>query len=451
MRTALSIFIAMLVFAFPASVLGQDFRVETISEALRKEKKLDPFYQKVVSGSLPVVGSKTVTDNALIEAAWIVSKMLAGRDDVVKAMNESRVRVVVMAATEYTTDVPEHSRMKTKQFWDRRARGLGATPSNPAVSCGEENLLDYPGDPYPNENIFVHEFAHAIHGTGMNKVDPTFDRRLREAFEKAKERKLWANTYAATNRSEYWAEGVQCWFDDNAPPDSLHNDIRTRKQLLEYDPELAKLCKDVFGDNEWRYLRPTKRKPADRAHLTGYDSNRLPRFQWRDAQLIDKPLVTLDTAVGEIIVECDAKAAPEAVKNFLAIALNGGYHSGKITSSESGWLRATPKPKWLDQNAKRLDLTAVPAMKWIPSEGSVVWIHEGAGLGDFAIAIDGSAKAFANATLMGHVTKRMSLDNAIPIDHFTKGMALVKKIADGKSESGLLVSPVDLRRVIRTE
>ena len=430
-------FAALALLAVSSPAWGQTIRVDAIPDTLRKEKKLDPFYQKVVSGSLlPVVGSKTVTDNALIEAAWIVSKMLAGRADVVKAMNESRVRVVVMAATEYTTDVPEHSRMKTKQFWDRRARGLGATPSNPAVSCGEENLLGYPGDPYPNENIFVHEFAHAIHGTGMNKVDPTFDRRLREAFDKAKERKLWVNTYAATNRSEYWAEGVQCWFDDNAPPDSLHNDIRTRKQLLEYDPDLAKLCKEVFGENEWRYLRPTKRKPADRAHLTGYDPAQLPRFHWRNVPLIDKPLVTLDTAAGEIIVECDTKSAPEAIKNFLAIALNGGYHSGKFISAESGWIRATTKPNWIDQNAKRLDLTAVPAAKWIPAEGSIVWIHEGSGRGDFAIAIDGSAKAFDSTTPFGRVSK---------------GLELAKKIAAGKSDNGLLVSPIDLRRVIRTE
>jgi hypothetical protein len=418
-------------------LFAEDFQAGPIPEKLRQELKLADFYQKyVATADLPVVGSKVVTDQALAEAAWIVRQMLAGREDIIKAMRESRVRVVVMAATEYTTDVPEHSRLKTKQFWDRRARGLGATPSNPAVSCGEENLLDYPGDPYPNENIFVHEFAHAIHGTGMNKVDPTFDRRLREAFEKAKERKLWVNTYAATNRSEYWAEGVQCWFDDNAPDDSLHNDIRTRKQLLEYDPDLAKLCKEVFGDNDWRYLRPTKRKPADRAHLTDYDPAKLPRFRWRDAPLIDKPLVTLDTAAGEIVVECDAKASPEAVRNFLAIALNGGYHSGKFVSADSGWLRATSKPKWLDQNAKRINLDGVPVMEWKPIEGSVVWIRDGSGLGDFAIAFEGSAKR---------------LDNAVPIGRVTKGMELAKKIAASKAEKGLLVSPVDLRRVIRTE
>ena len=46
-------------------------------------------------------------------------------------------------------------------------RGLGATPSAPAVSCAEENLLEHPNDPYFEECICIHEFAHAIHQMGM--------------------------------------------------------------------------------------------------------------------------------------------------------------------------------------------------------------------------------------------------------------------------------------------
>ncbi|MFO0799841.1 MAG: hypothetical protein U0804_20410 [Gemmataceae bacterium] len=184
---------------------------EPIPDALRAELKLAPFYQRYAdAGGLPVVGSAEVSDHALAEAAWIVGRMLGERPDLVKAMRANRVRVAVMAATEYTTDLPEHANMKPKLYWDRRARGLGATRSNPVVSCGEENLLGYRGDPYPAENIFVHEFAHAIHGTGLSTTDPTFDRRLRAAYQAARDRGLWKNTYAATNAGEYWAEGVQC-------------------------------------------------------------------------------------------------------------------------------------------------------------------------------------------------------------------------------------------------
>ena len=125
--------------------------------------------------------------------------------------------------------------------------------------------MNFRRDPYPDENIFLHEFAHAIHSTGLNKIDPSFDERLKTAFSAAKDRGLWKNTYAATNRHEYWAEGVQSWFDDNAPPDALHNDVRTRDKLKDYDPGLSALCKEVFGDRPWRYLKPRDRSSKDRA------------------------------------------------------------------------------------------------------------------------------------------------------------------------------------------
>ena len=116
-----------------------------------------------------------------------------------------------MAWNEYTTDVPEHKHLQPRVFWDRRARGLGGSP----VSCGEENLLGYPGDPYSTENLLIHEFSHAVHGIAMQSLDPTFDTRLKEAFESARQKGLWKGTYAGQNRDEYWAEGAQDWFDNN--------------------------------------------------------------------------------------------------------------------------------------------------------------------------------------------------------------------------------------------
>jgi len=304
-------------------LLGRAADPGPISEKLRAEWKLDPFYQKQVDAGVLVVGSKLLSNNALAEAAWIVDRMLGNRPDIIKAMRENKVRVVVMAAGEFTTDVPEHSNLKPKLYWDRRARGLGATLSNPVVSCGEENLLGYAGDPYPKENIFVHEFAHAIHGTGLVKTDPMFDKKLRTAYQAALERGLWKNTYAATNHSEYWAEGVQCWFDDNAPADALHNEIRTRAKLKEYDTELAKLCKEVFGDGDWRYTRPAARKAEDRKHLVDYDIKKLPRFEWRVEPLHDKAKATVQTSLGDFDVDLDAKGSPEAVDRHA----RHGWHS----------------------------------------------------------------------------------------------------------------------------
>ena len=75
--------------------------------------------------------------------------------------------------------------------------------------------------------------------------------------------------YAGTNKAEYFAEGVQCWFDTNRTMDHDHNHIHTRDQLKSYDPGLAKLCEQVLGDSEWRFVSPRKRAGKD--HLQGYD------------------------------------------------------------------------------------------------------------------------------------------------------------------------------------
>ena len=50
------------------------------------------------------------------------------------------------------------------------------------------------------------------------------------------------------NPDEYWAEGVQSWFGLNDPPGPIHNYINTRTDLENYDPTLAGLIHEVFGD-----------------------------------------------------------------------------------------------------------------------------------------------------------------------------------------------------------
>lgn len=81
--------------------------------------------------------------------------------------------------------------------------------------------------------------------------------------------------YAHKNRSEYWAEGVQCWYDTNRTMDHDHNHIHTRKQLRTYDPHLAKLCEDVLGDSSWRFVSPRER--AGKGHLKEFDPTKSPK------------------------------------------------------------------------------------------------------------------------------------------------------------------------------
>lgn len=257
-------------------------QVNEVPESIRHSLDLDAFYQKHLDvGGFPVVGSEKVSDAAMLEAAWIIKKMVGHRPDLLRAMAENHTRMAVMAFDEYTTDIPEHRHLSPRVYWDRRARGLGATPRAPAVSCAEENLLGYPGDPYSTENICIHEFAHAIHEMGMVTLDPTFDDRLKTAYRRAKSNGLWSNTYAISNHKEYWAEAVQSWFDNNRDKDSQHNHVNTRQELIDYDPPLAELCREVFGDGSWKYEKPLQRPRQERSHLSKVDFEKLPRFKWR--------------------------------------------------------------------------------------------------------------------------------------------------------------------------
>lgn len=243
--------------------------------------KLSDFYQKYVNlRGFTIVSSAKVSDYALLEAAYLINDVLSDRQDILDALIANKVRFVVMACNELTTDVPEQSDMKPAKFWDKRARGLGPTRQRPVVSCGEENLLCYPGDPYHKENILIHEFAHAMHHMGLNSIDEHFDRRLKEAYDAAMEKGLWKDKYAASNRAEYFAEGVQSFFNDNRENDHDHNHVNTRKELTEYDPALAKIVQDVFGDKQWQYKKPFDRKPQNRKHLKGYNPKNAPTFAW---------------------------------------------------------------------------------------------------------------------------------------------------------------------------
>lgn len=233
--------------------------VGDVPKELRDRLKLDPFYQKHFDlAGMPILSSEKVSDNALIEAAYLIRQVLSNREDVLKEMVKNRVWFVVMAPTEMTTDVPEQRKMTPKDYWDKRARGLGGR----ITSCGEENLLNLKGDRYRNENILIHEFSHAIHRFGIGSLDKKFDSRLRETYKAAVDQSLWKDTYAASNHEEYWAEGVQSYFDCNNPPNrGVHNDVNTREKLKDYDPRLFELIDDSFKKPAFRYVRYDKRNP----------------------------------------------------------------------------------------------------------------------------------------------------------------------------------------------
>jgi len=210
------------------------------------------FYRKYVDvGGLPVVAAAVVDDEALVRAHEIVSSMLAGRPDVLRAMAIKSMYLIIIGKDQVYTDMPEYRNNPNPAYVNERVRGTGGRPT----SFGEENLLSLPIDRYDDESIAVHEFCHTI-DSALAGMDAGWRERLDRAYQSAMDKGLWRLTYAATNQAEFWAEICQSYFDCNRVNNWNHGPIRTREQLKAYDPESYELVKATFNlqpEQEWRY------------------------------------------------------------------------------------------------------------------------------------------------------------------------------------------------------
>lgn len=259
-RTAAILVLALLAACASTPTGGETERTHACSgdAALPSGLGLDPFYEQycVVHG-IAIVASDVVPAAALEQARSILAAMLANvASGAIESIVAYDVRVGIIGQGQVTTDMPEHADLNDVfpgTDWDGATRGVAATPPRPLTSAAEENVLCTPSDVYAGESILVHEFAHTVHELGVASIDATFQARLDTAYAQAMAADLWEQTYAATNATEYWAEGVQSYFDANGhsdPPNGVHNHVATRAQLATYDPGLYALVDEVFGGSE---------------------------------------------------------------------------------------------------------------------------------------------------------------------------------------------------------
>jgi hypothetical protein len=253
---------------------------------------LDTFYKKYADAfGIPIVSSEKVPERTLLIARDIVNYMLVKRPDVRQELIQRKARVLVMAQTEMETDLPERrhwkkpakddrrltpgerenydkpggiASMSDREYWNRRARGMGGT----VTSCAEENLLGYPGTRYFGENILVHEFSHNIHGA-LRSADPELYKEIQAAYEAAKARGQYKGQYAINTVAEYWAEGTQWWFWSNYEFYDGQTRVQSPEDLKAYDPVLYGLLERVYIGNHnpadvyhSRNIRPARRRAS---------------------------------------------------------------------------------------------------------------------------------------------------------------------------------------------
>ncbi len=241
--------------------------------------KFDSYYTKFTyAREFPVLGSKHVSDEAMLKANDTIRKMFAYRHDILKAMIADGARLVVLGRAEKLSDLPEFKDAKNKAEFDL-VRYLDYTPTLKLMVVPEENVLGLPKEPFAGKCMTVSVFAKGLYRVaGLRPVDPEFDKRgqkqqyelrvkrldvefdkkVTKLFDAATEKKLWRGTAAARDRFEYWSAGVEAYFDaagSGTPPNGSDRPITTREALKVYDPELFALVDETMAYKErvdWR-------------------------------------------------------------------------------------------------------------------------------------------------------------------------------------------------------
>lgn len=136
-------------------------------------------------------------------------------------------------------------------------RGIGGTVDRPLTVGSEENLLCMRRRDKYDEDIFIHEAAHGIHLVGGGAIRNLMPA-IHDAYERAMSASLWQKTYASVNFMEYFAEGVQSFFNADGlniedqgrkGGDGYVKDINTRSKLAPL-PMWQFWAKTLRADNE---------------------------------------------------------------------------------------------------------------------------------------------------------------------------------------------------------
>ncbi len=245
--------------------------------------KIHPYYTKFTyAREFPVLGSKNVSDAALLKANDTIRKMVAYRHDILKALIADGVRLVVLGRDESLSDLPEFAESKNTAAFDS-VRYLDYTPSLKLMVVPEENVLGLEDDRFAGKCMVVNEFARALYRvTGLRPVDPNFEKRrpkqqyelrvkrldvefdhtLQRIHEESKSKGLWKGVPAARDRDAYWVAGVEAYFDAagaaGPAPQGADRPITTREALKAYDPALYALVDETMAYKEhedWRFRR----------------------------------------------------------------------------------------------------------------------------------------------------------------------------------------------------
>lgn len=204
------------------------------------------FYSKRLDyRGIAIKAHADVADEALLRARGTLERMLGHCPQVLENLVAAGAELHIIGKDQQTSDLPEHRHLKGQRFdgdltVDQRSRGLGGL----FASCGEENLLELPGDRYAGRDICVHEFAHTIRAYGLSE---DIRRQLEYQYRRSLAKGLWKGAYAAKNDDEFFSELSMWYFGTQGDTANLlPKPAGGSEGLRSYDPEAFALVDDIY-------------------------------------------------------------------------------------------------------------------------------------------------------------------------------------------------------------
>lgn len=214
------------------------------SELVRQEQnytvaveKYEPFYTQVrtLDCGVKVLGSAKVREAAMDKAKEMLEVLLAN-ETVANRMGDAGCMMGLYGEGEIGYDIPEHRFDFDVNYL--YVEGFGGTQ---LASICDANVLrlntgSYQTN-YPNESILTHEFAHTVYNFGLSEAQ---QQEWIDIYNDSTSSGKWANSYAGSNKDEYFATLSAIWFnvmDDTTDGtwDGVRGPINTRTELKTYD------------------------------------------------------------------------------------------------------------------------------------------------------------------------------------------------------------------------
>ena len=242
--------------------------------------RIAPYYRKFSYAREFTVVGRAAADEALLQANDTIRKMFAYRHDILKALINEEVKLVVLDNTEKLTDLPEWPELNADGHLPG-TRFVAYSPAAKLVVVDSNEVLLTPGKLNSLGNPVIQGMTSAFYRiTAQRPVDPNWDdrgmevqqyelnverlderfgRQVEELFAKAQDLGKWKGTPALKSAANFLAAGVLAYFDAGGAeltPTGENAAIATREQLQEYDKSLYELVHTLMAYEDrvdWRY------------------------------------------------------------------------------------------------------------------------------------------------------------------------------------------------------